>query len=191
MHVTTLVDDTVGDLAIDRYHSSNVVAMVTLGMGTNVAYLGREYEVSKWNGPPPKSGSMVIDMGWGNFSSSHFPITEFDIYLDTESSNPDSTPMIREVVADVCDIVVDRGARIAGPGILDILKKLERVEAKQRTVVTVEGKLYQHYSLFRNYLHSGVWEMLESSEFADNIVIDNSNGGSRIGAIFLAASHSH
>lgn len=27
-------------------------------------------------------------MQWGNFYSSHLPITEFDVSLDTESTNP-------------------------------------------------------------------------------------------------------
>ncbi|KAF8377702.1 hypothetical protein HHK36_031086 [Tetracentron sinense] len=262
MPVSALVNDTVGDLVGGRYYSSDTVVAVTLGMTTNAAYVEPAEAVPKWHGPLPKSGEMVINMEWGNFSSSHLPITEFDTCLDAESSNPGdrifeklisgmylgeivrrvllkmaketalfgesvppklkmpyvlrspdmaamhqdtsedrevvgeklecifgitvSTPMVREVVAEVCDIVAERGARLAGAGIVGILKKLGRIETRKRSVVTVEGGLYEHYRLFRNYLHSSVWEML-GSEFSDNVVIEHSHGGSGIGAVLLAA----
>lgn len=94
--------------------------------------------------------------------------------------------MVREVVAEVCDIVAERGARLAGAGIVGMLKKLGRIESK-RSVVMVEGGLYEHYRLFRNYLHSSVWEML-GNQLSDNVLIQHSHGGSGAGAIFLAAS---
>lgn len=94
--------------------------------------------------------------------------------------------MVREVVAEVCDIVAERGARLAGAGILGIIKKLGRIENK-RSIVTVEGGLYEHYRVFRNYLNSGVWEML-GNNLSDNVVIENSHGGSGTGALYLAAS---
>jgi hexokinase len=50
----------------------------------------------------------------------------------------------------------------------------------------VEGGLYEHYRVFRNYLHSSVWEML-GSDHSDNVVIEHSHGGSGAGAVFLAA----
>lgn len=94
--------------------------------------------------------------------------------------------MVREVVAEVCDIVAERAARLAGAGILGIIKKLGRIENK-KSVVTVEGGLYEHYRVFRNYLNSCVWEML-GNDLSDNVVIENSHGGSGTGALFLAAS---
>ncbi|KAJ9670379.1 hypothetical protein PVL29_026736 [Vitis rotundifolia] len=97
-----------------------------------------------------------------------------------------STPLAREVVAEVCDIVAERGARLAGAGIVAITKKLGRIENK-RSAVTVEGGLYEHYRVFRNYMHSSVWEML-GNELSDNVVIEHSHGGSGAGAIFVAAS---
>ncbi|XP_011021821.1 PREDICTED: probable hexokinase-like 2 protein [Populus euphratica] len=96
-----------------------------------------------------------------------------------------SSPMVREVVAEVCDIVAERGARLAGAGIVGIIKKLGRIESR-KSVVTVEGGLYEHYRVFRNYLHSSVWEML-GSDHSDNVVIEHSHGGSGAGAVFLAA----
>ncbi|KAI3978651.1 hypothetical protein MKX01_015826 [Papaver californicum] len=264
MQVSAMVDETVGNLVGDRCYNTEVVAAVTLAMGTNAAYIEQKSAVSKWNDPSTTSAEMVIDVEWGSFNSSNLPLTkEFDVCLDAKSSNPGeqifeklisgmylgeivrlvllkmaketalfgdnvppklsnpyvlrspdmaamhqdtsegrevvgeklkeffeitvSTPVVREVVADVCDIVVERAARLAGAGIVSILKKLDRTDATQKSVVTVEGGLYQHYRLFRNYLHSCVWEMLGSSE---NVVIENSNGGSGIGAVFLAVSNS-
>jgi hexokinase len=32
----------------------------------------------------------IISMEWGNFRSSHLPLTPFDTILDAESSNPGS-----------------------------------------------------------------------------------------------------
>lgn len=94
--------------------------------------------------------------------------------------------MAREIVAEVCDIVTERGARLAGAGIVAIIKKLGRI-ASRRSVIIIEGGLYEHYRIFRNYLHSSVWEML-GNELSDNIIIEHSHGGSGAGALFLAAS---
>lgn len=103
-----------------------------------------------------------------------------------QSQITDSTPLVREVVAEVCDVIVERGARLAGAGIVAIVKKLGRI-ANKKSVVTVEGGLYEHYRIFRNYLNSSVWEML-GSELSDNVIIEHSHGGSGAGALFLAAS---
>ncbi|CAB4283983.1 unnamed protein product [Prunus armeniaca] len=97
-----------------------------------------------------------------------------------------TSPRVREVVSEVCDITAERGARLAGAGILGIIKKLGRIENK-KSVVTVEGGLYEHYRVFRNYLNSSVWEML-GNDLSDNVVIEHSHGGSGTGALFLAAS---
>lgn len=96
------------------------------------------------------------------------------------------TTMTRELVAEVCDIVTERGARLAGAGTVAIVKKLGRI-ANRRSVIIMEGGLYEHYRIFRNYLHSGVWEML-GNELSDNIVVEHSHGGAGTGPLFLAAS---
>ncbi|RHN63090.1 putative phosphotransferase with an alcohol group as acceptor [Medicago truncatula] len=58
-------------------------------------------------------------------------------------------------------------------------------------MVTVEIELYEHYRIFRNYLHSSVWEML-GNDLSDNVIIEHSHGGSGSGALFLAvAAASH
>lgn len=70
---------------------------------------------------------------------------------------------------------------------MGIIKKLGRIELK-KSVVKVEGGLYEHYRLFRNYLHSSVWEML-GNELSNNVIVEPAHGCSGAGALFLAASH--
>ncbi|KAM0017490.1 putative hexokinase [Helianthus debilis subsp. tardiflorus] len=88
MHVSALVNDTVGTLARGRYDNNDVAIAVIMGTGTNAAYVEQAQGIPKWHGPPPKSGEMVINMEWGNFSSSHLPLTGYDTALDIESLNP-------------------------------------------------------------------------------------------------------
>ncbi|KAL2522621.1 putative hexokinase-like 2 protein [Forsythia ovata] len=265
LRVFALVNDTTGDLAGGRYYSKENVAAITLGMATDVSYVESAEQVPKWHGQSPNSGEMIVNMQWGNFSSSHLPFTEFDASLDDESSNPgsrmfeklisgmylgeivrrvllkmaqetalfgdwvppklatpyllrspdmaamhqdtsedfetvdeklneifginNSTPMAREIVAEVCDVVAERGARLVGVGIVGIVKKLGRI-ANKKSVITIEGGLYEHYRVFRNYLHSSVWEVL-GSDLSDNVIIENCHGGSGAGSIFLAASQTY
>ncbi|KAK4393518.1 putative hexokinase-like 2 protein [Sesamum angolense] len=100
-----------------------------------------------------------------------------------------SSPMAREIVSEVCDIVAERGARLVGAGIVGVVKKTGRM-ANRKSVITIEGGLYEHYRIFRNYLHSCVWEML-GSELSENVIIEYSHGGSGAGSVFLAASQTH
>lgn len=94
--------------------------------------------------------------------------------------------MARELVAEVCDVVAERGARLVGAGIVGIVKKLGRL-SNRISIITVEGGVYEHYRVFRNYLHSSVWEML-GNERSDNVIIEHSHGGSGASSIFIAAS---
>lgn len=88
MRVAALVNDTIGTLAGGRYYNPDVIAAVILGTGTNAAYVERAQAIPKWHGLLPKSGEMVINMEWGNFRSSHLPVTQYDQALDDESLNP-------------------------------------------------------------------------------------------------------
>lgn len=88
MRVAALVNDTIGTLAGGRYNNPDAIAAVILGTGTNAAYVERAQAIPKWHGLLPKSGEMVINMEWGNFRSSHLPLTEYDHALDVESLNP-------------------------------------------------------------------------------------------------------
>lgn len=94
---------------------------------------------------------------------------------------------------EVCDAIVKRGGRLAGAGIVGILQKVEG-DAKglifgKRTVVAMDGGLYQHYPQYRSYLQDAVTELL-GLEMSKNIVIEHSKDGSGIGAALLAATNS-
>ncbi|XP_061371252.1 hexokinase-1-like [Gastrolobium bilobum] len=269
MRVAALVNDTVGTVARGRFSNQDVIAGVILGTGTNAAYVERAHAIPKWPGLLPKSGEMVINMEWGNFCSSHLPLTEYDQALDAESLNPgeqifekiisgmylgdivrrallkmaeeadffgDTVPpklripfilktpdmsamhhdtssdlkvvgnklrdtleihntslKMRKMVVELCDIVAIRGARLSAAGILGILKKIGRNTIKngekQKSVIALDGGLFEHYTKFRTCLESTLKELL-GDEAAETIGIVHSNDGSGIGAALLAASHS-
>ena len=99
----------------------------------------------------------------------------------------------RKLVVELCDIVAVRAARLAGAGIVGILKKLGRDvigdSGKMRTVVAIDGGLYEHYPLFRHNMQSAVKELL-GSEVSETMILEHSNDDSGIGVTLLAASNS-
>ncbi|KAG6473032.1 hexokinase-2-like [Zingiber officinale] len=96
----------------------------------------------------------------------------------------------RKVVVQVCDIVAKRGARLAAAGIIGILKKLGRDRANmKRTVIAMDGGLYEHYTIFRESLLATLKEVL-GEEASASVLVIMANDGSGIGASLLAASHS-
>ncbi|GER39498.1 hexokinase [Striga asiatica] len=258
MRVAALVNDTIGTLAGGRYTNNDVDIAVILGTGTNAAYVERVQAIPKWHGPLPKSEEMVINMEWGNFKSSHLPLTEYDHRLDAESLNPGEqifekltsgmylgeilrrvllklaeeasffgvgvppklkTPFIlrmsilneksvpfeifsshishtslktRRAVVRLCHIIATRGARLAAAGVLGVLKKMGRDTLRddgKKTVIAMDGGLYEHYKEFREWLENTLQELL-GKEVAKSIRVEHSNDGSGIGAALLAASNS-
>ncbi|KAH0456067.1 hypothetical protein IEQ34_013974 [Dendrobium chrysotoxum] len=104
-----------------------------------------------------------------------------------------STLKARKIVVDICDTIVKRGGRLAGAGIVGILQKMEQdskgLISGKRTVVAMDGGLYEHYPQYRNYLKDAVAELL-GAEVSKNIVIEHTKDGSGIGAALLAAANS-
>ncbi|BBN14847.1 hexokinase [Marchantia polymorpha subsp. ruderalis] len=117
---------------------------------------------------------------------------------------------VRKIVYMVCEVVCERGGRLAAAGVVGILKKIGRdgtgagaggqplsrsssaknVSSRpRRTVVAMDGGLYEHYGKFREYLQQATTELL-GEEVAKNVLIELSKDGSGIGAALLAASHS-
>ncbi|KAK6115231.1 hypothetical protein DH2020_007500 [Rehmannia glutinosa] len=99
----------------------------------------------------------------------------------------------RKIVIGVCDAIARRGGQLAGAGIVGILQKMEE-DSKglifgKRTVVAMDGGLYEHYPQYRRYLQDAVTELL-GPEVSKNIVIEHSKDGSGIGAALLAATNS-
>ncbi|KAL8537699.1 hypothetical protein ACS0TY_012735 [Phlomoides rotata] len=98
----------------------------------------------------------------------------------------------RRVVVELCNIIATRGARLAAAGILGVLKKMGRDTAKEggeKTVIAMDGGLYEHYTEYRKSLQNTVAELV-GEEHASSIVFEQSIDGSGIGAALLAASHS-
>ncbi|KAL0351767.1 UNVERIFIED_CONTAM: Hexokinase-2, chloroplastic [Sesamum calycinum] len=99
----------------------------------------------------------------------------------------------RKIVVDVCDTIAKRGGRLAGAGIVGILQKMEDdsrgLVFGKRTVVAMDGGLYEHHPQYRSYLQDAVTELL-GPEISKNIVIEHSKDGSGIGAALLAATNS-
>jgi len=109
------------------------------------------------------------------------------------TSQVDSDTKAREIVLEVCDTIVKRGGRLAGAGIVGILEKMEE-DTKglifgKRTVVAMDGGLYENYPEYRGYLQDAVLELL-GPELSQKIVIEHSKDGSGIGAALLAAANS-
>ncbi|NP_001267834.1 hypothetical protein VitviT2T_027875 [Vitis vinifera] len=100
---------------------------------------------------------------------------------------------VRKMVVEVCDTIVKRGGRLAGAGIVGILQKMEEDSKDlifgKRTVVAMDGGLYENYPQYRRYLKEAVTELL-GLEMSKNVVIEHSKDGSGIGAALLAASNS-
>lgn len=267
MRVAALVNDTVGTLAAGSYNDEDVVIGVILGTGSNAAYLENASDIPKLEGELPKSGNMVINTEWGNFSSSCLPITEYDQALDDESLNPgeqifeklisglylgeivrrvllkiatqcsifgdvdltklethfnlrtpdisamhhDETPDLRivaeklaanlkiadttletrKMVVEICDIVTRRSARLAAAGIVGIIRKIGRGTPgdKRRTVIAIDGGLFEHYAKFRQCLESTLVELL-GEEASELMSVKLTKDGSGLGAALIAAAHS-
>lgn len=94
-----------------------------------------------------------------------------------------------------------RAARLAAAGIVGILKKIgrdgssgiaggrSRTDIKLRRTVAIEGSLYTSYTMFREYLHEALVEIL-GEEIAPHVILKATEDGSGIGAALLAASYS-
>ncbi|KAK1697066.1 hypothetical protein QYE76_013763 [Lolium multiflorum] len=108
----------------------------------------------------------------------------------------------RRLVQRVCDVVTQRAARLAAAGIVAVLQKIGRDGTRcgttqvrrmtgvpKRSVIAIEGGLYQGYSVFREYLNEAVVEIL-GEEIAPTVVLRVVEEGSGIGAALLAAAYS-
>ncbi|KAJ0091604.1 hypothetical protein Patl1_13349 [Pistacia atlantica] len=189
MRVATLVNDTIGTLAGGRYSNQDVVAAVILGTGTNAAYVERAHAISKWHGLLPKSGEMVINMEWGNFRVLCQMAEEAAFFGDTVPPKlkipfilrtPDMSAMHHDTSSDL---------RVVGKKLKDILENLtitissknwaETVKdgEKQKSVIALDGGLYEHYTKFSACMKSTVKEML-GEEVSEIITTEHSNDGS-------------
>ncbi|GKD92502.1 hexokinase, partial [Tanacetum coccineum] len=100
----------------------------------------------------------------------------------------DTSTETRKLIVDLCEIVATRAARLSGAGILGILKKLGRDNGNQKSVIAMDGGLFEHYGKFRNATLQAMEELF-GEEASKNIIIEQWNDGSGLGAALLAASN--
>uniref|UniRef100_M8BVK9 Phosphotransferase n=1 Tax=Aegilops tauschii TaxID=37682 RepID=M8BVK9_AEGTA len=104
-----------------------------------------------------------------------------------------SSVAARRVIVEVSDCIVKRGGRLAGAGIAGILQKMEN-DSKglilgRRTVVAMDGGLYENYPQYRSYMVEAMAELLGPRDM-EHIVVEHTKDGSGIGAALLAAANS-
>ncbi|KAF3779677.1 Hexokinase-2 [Nymphaea thermarum] len=113
--------------------------------------------------------------------------------LNTVTGVTGSSLSARKIVTEVCDTIVKRGGRLAGAGIVGVLQKMEEDSEGlifgQRTVVALDGGLYEHYPQYQKYMKEAISELL-GPEMSRHVVIKHSKDGSGIGAALLAAANS-
>ncbi|CAN6327556.1 unnamed protein product [Urochloa humidicola] len=107
----------------------------------------------------------------------------------------DTSLEVRYITRHICDLVAERGARLAAAGIYSILKKVGRDKVPSngtkmpRTVIALDGGLYEHYKKFSSCVETTLTDLL-GEEASSSVVAKLANDGSGIGAALLAASHS-
>ncbi|KAG0570355.1 hypothetical protein KC19_6G156200 [Ceratodon purpureus] len=102
----------------------------------------------------------------------------------------------RKIVHKVCDILGERGGRLAAAGLYGILKKIGRTGTamngatdRKKTVIAMDGGLFEHHGTYRAYMEETLQELMGSGA-AYEVALRLQNDGSGIGAALLAASHS-
>lgn len=103
----------------------------------------------------------------------------------------DTSLETRKMVVEICDIVTSRSARLAAAGIVGILRKIGRAVPgdERRSVVAIDGGLFEHYAEFRQCLESTMVELL-GEEASRSVAVKLTKDGSGLGAALIAAAHS-
>ncbi|GJY15197.1 hexokinase-1-like protein [Tanacetum coccineum] len=104
----------------------------------------------------------------------------------------DTSPDLNVVGKKLKDVL--QGGCLAAAGILGILEKIRRDTVRDgeipKTVIAMEGVLYEHYTRYRHCLENTLRELV-GDQLAKHIeLIIHSNDVGCIGAALLAASHS-
>ncbi|KAF5471160.1 hypothetical protein F2P56_011623 [Juglans regia] len=115
---------------------------------------------------------------------------------------PDVPLKVRKLIVKLCNAVTRRAARLAAAGIGGILKKIgrdgsggitsgrTRTDVKmRRTVVAIQGSLYTSYTMFREYLHEALREIL-GEDIVPHVILNIIEDGPGIGAALLAGTYS-
>ncbi|KAF9366312.1 glucokinase [Mortierella sp. NVP85] len=89
VHITALINDTVGTLLAHSYSNPGTYIGAIFGTGTNGAYIEATENIKSVD-VATKGTKMIVNTEWGNFSKCKrdLPVTIFDNKLDRESINP-------------------------------------------------------------------------------------------------------
>lgn len=121
--IAALANDTVGTLVAKSYEDPYCDVGIILGTGTNACYAENIANITKWHGPAPRSGRMIINIEWGNFDK--LRSTAYDKALDSSSDNPGcqilekmvSGMYLGEVVRLVLRDLVEKGLLFKAAGL--------------------------------------------------------------------------
>ena len=91
---------------------------------------------------------------------------------------------------DIVRLVAQRSSQLIAAGIAALLRQMERdgtFGPMERTVVAVDGGMFQHYRAFREELLSAL-ERIMGVEAAHQIVLKHQQDGSSMGAVTMAGA---
>eukprot|EP01026_Neomeris_dumetosa_P058592 TRINITY_DN5461_c0_g1_i14.p1 TRINITY_DN5461_c0_g1~~TRINITY_DN5461_c0_g1_i14.p1 ORF type:complete len:507 (-),score=87.66 TRINITY_DN5461_c0_g1_i14:342-1862(-) len=87
--VGSLMNDTVGVLAAEKYQDPDAKVGLIVGTGCNACYVEKVGNVLKWNSEGIESNTdTIIDVEWGGYDTPLLPCCEEDLQLDKESVIP-------------------------------------------------------------------------------------------------------
>lgn len=89
-------------------------------------------------------------------------------------------------VQEICHLVGWRAGRLKAAAIAAVMRQLER-EDGTRTVVGVDGGVFEHYGYYRDAIKSGLSDIM-GKEAAEAVEFKHVNDGSSLGAAYLAAA---
>ncbi|MFC1589959.1 hypothetical protein ACFL42_00545 [Candidatus Omnitrophota bacterium] len=87
IRIAALSNDTVSTMVAGAYKHTDCDIGVILGTGTNACYSEAMSNIKKWKGAKTPSGSMIVNIEWGNFNK--LRKNSYDNELNEFSDNPD------------------------------------------------------------------------------------------------------
>ena len=87
---------------------------------------------------------------------------------------------------EVCHLVGWRAGRLKATAIAAVVKQLKRDDGT-RTVVGVDGGVFEHYANYRDAINAGLRDIM-GKKAADAVEFEHVADGSSLGAAYLAAA---
>ncbi|KAI3882872.1 hypothetical protein MKX03_010820 [Papaver bracteatum] len=170
---------------ISGYYLGKIVSKILLKMAESSEKLfGEDYTA------PGTSHFITEDLNHMHSDNSDGLETVGSILSKRLELKVETTLDVRTTVVQVIDTIIQRAARLAGAGIVAILHKMEPVDKQgliyeKKTVVAIDGTLYEQYKQYRKYLKKVVTELV-----GPLVVIKRFQDASGVGAALLAHTNS-